>query len=120
MFGANVVAAAATTIVNTLAHVLFTFRATREGHARRAVIVGVYSFAVAIGLTSAALAVAFLLGRTSPAAEGFAIVAGMLAASCVRFVLLREWAFRNHTRAVRSGAQGSGRGGANVTATQAA
>jgi hypothetical protein len=42
------------------------------------------------------------VGSTSPPAEGVAIVAGLLAASSVRFVLLRGWAYRNHTRALRS------------------
>jgi len=102
MFIANLVAAAATATLNTLAHTLFTFRAKRGGHIRQAVLAGALSFAVGIGLTSAALALTYLIGRTTTLAEGIAILAGMVAASCVRFVLLREWAYRNHTRAARS------------------
>jgi glycosyltransferase involved in cell wall biosynthesis len=105
MFAANVVAAAATSIGNTLAHVLFTFRTKQIGLARRAIAVGAISFAVGIGLTTAALAAAFAVGSTSPTAEGVAIIAGIAAASGVRFILLREWVFRNHIRAVRSTAQ---------------
>ncbi len=68
---------------------------------------GARSLAVAIGFTSAALAAADLLGHTSSAGELIAIVAGMVAASRVRFVLLREWAFRNHARTMRSGSAGT-------------
>ncbi len=107
MFAANVVAAAATSIGNTLAHVLFTFRTKQAGQARRAVTVGALSFAVGIGLTSTALAAAFLMGSTSPTAEALAIVGGIVAASCVRFVLLREVVFRNHIRAERSRTESS-------------
>ena len=102
MFVANLVAAAATATLNTLAHTLFTFRAKHGGHIRQAALAGALSFAVGIGLTSAALAFTDLIGRTTTLAEGIAILAGMVAASCVRFVLLREWAYRNHTRAARS------------------
>ena len=100
IFGANVAATALTTAVNTFAHARFTFRRRAQGRARYAVITGSCSFAVAIGLTSATLAFTYLIGRTSPAAEAVAIIVGMVAASCVRFVLLREWAFRSHTRSV--------------------
>jgi putative flippase GtrA len=56
---------------------------------------------VGIGLTSAALGATYIVARTSSMGEGIAILAGMLAASCVRFVLLREWAFRDHSRRLR-------------------
>jgi glycosyltransferase involved in cell wall biosynthesis len=105
IFAANLVAGAVTAAVNTLAHVSFTFRADRSDQVRRAAGVGACSFAVGIGLTTLALAATYLIGRTSSLAEGIAILAGMLAASCVRFVLLREWAYRNHTRALRSVAE---------------
>jgi len=102
MFGANVVAATATSVTNTIGHLLFTFRSRSAGRARYAVAASVCSLLVAIGFTSAALAAVYLLGHISSAAELIAIVAGMVAASCVRFVLLREWAFRNHARMLRS------------------
>jgi putative flippase GtrA len=57
---------------------------------------------VGIGITTAALTLTYVVGRTSSLAEGLAILIGMVVASCVRFVLLREWAFRIHTRTVRS------------------
>jgi putative flippase GtrA len=102
IFGANLAATAITTAVNTFAHARFTFRRRAKGRTRYAVITGMCSFAVAIGLTSATLAFTYLIGRTSPAAEAVAIIVGMIAASCVRFVLLREWAFRTHARSIRS------------------
>jgi glycosyltransferase involved in cell wall biosynthesis len=102
MFAANLVAAAVTATANTLAHISFTFGAGSRSEIRQAVGVGACSFAVGIGFTTAALTIIYLIGRTSMTAEGIAILVGMVAASCVRFVLLREWAFRNHTRTVRS------------------
>jgi glycosyltransferase involved in cell wall biosynthesis len=105
MFAANLVAAAATALVNTLAHASFTFRAKQGGQVRQAVVVGACSFAVGIGLTTLALAATYVIGRTSSVAEGIAILVGMVVASCVRFVLLREWAYRNHTRTLRTEAE---------------
>jgi putative flippase GtrA len=106
MFGANVVAATLTSVANTISHLFVTFRSRSAGRARYAVVAGMCSLAVAIGITSAALAVMYLLGRTSSAGELIAILAGMLAASCVRFVLLRDWAFRTHARTLRSTSAG--------------
>jgi putative flippase GtrA len=105
IFAANLVAAAATAIVNTAAHTSFTFKAKHGSRRRQAVAVGAFSFAVGIGFTSATLTVAYLIGNTSTTAEGVAILAGMIAASCVRFVLLREWAYRIHTRSTHSSSQ---------------
>jgi putative flippase GtrA len=102
MFAANLVAAATTATLNTLAHVSYTFRAARRGQLRHAIALGAFSFSVGIGLTTAALTSTYVFGRTSSLAEGIAILIGMVVASCLRFVLLREWAFRIHTRTVRS------------------
>ncbi len=102
IFAANLVAAASTAAVNTFAHAGYTFRTHRAGQVRQAVMVGAFSFAVGVGLTTLALTAAYTIGRTSSTAEGIAILAGMLVASVVRFVLLREWAYRNHTRALLS------------------
>ena len=102
IFAANLVAAATTAIVNTAAHTSFTFKAKHGSRRRQAVAVGAFSFAVGIGFTSATLALAYLIGNTTTTAEGVAILAGMIAASCVRFVLLREWAYRLHTRSAHS------------------
>ena len=93
-FAANLVAAAATGTLNTLAHVSYTFKATRRSEVRHAVALGAFSFFVGIGLTTVALALTYLVGRTGSFAEGVAILIGMVAASCVRFVLLREEVFR--------------------------
>ncbi len=102
MFAANLVAAATTATANTLAHAWFTFRARRGGEIRQAIVLGMFSFAVGIGLTSVALAMTYAFGRTSTLAEAIAILVGIIAAACLRFVLLREWAFRNHRRGVLS------------------
>jgi glycosyltransferase involved in cell wall biosynthesis len=101
IFFANIIAAVITAAVNTLAHVLFTFRIRGAAQTRRACTVGAFTLAVGIGFTSMTLAVTFLVEPSSAAAEVTAIVAGMIAASCVRFVLLREWAFRHHTKLTR-------------------
>jgi putative flippase GtrA len=98
MFAANTLAAAVTATANTAGHTLFTYRAARGVQFRQALAVGAFSFAVGIGLTTATLAATYLIGRTSEAAEGSAILVGILAASAVRFVLLREWAYRSHAR----------------------
>jgi len=102
MFGANLVAAAATAFANIAAHALFTFRDSRAGQIRQTMSIGAISFAVGIGLTSAALAAGYLVGSTSATAEAIAILAGILAASIVRFVLLREWAYREYARTSRA------------------
>ena len=107
IFTANVIAVAATTLVNTLAHLMFTFRTKSTGRGRYAVIAATCSFIIQIGLTSAALALVYGVGATSPAWEGLALLAGMVAASSVKFVLLREWAFRRHSRDVRMRIEGS-------------
>jgi putative flippase GtrA len=120
MFGANVVAATATSVTNTIGHLLFTFRSRSAGRARYAIVASVCSLAVAIGFTSAALAATSLPGHISSAGEVIAIVAGMVAASCVRFVLLREWAFRNHARTLRSRSAGTVSAGDPVGVPRAA
>jgi len=102
IFGANLVAAAATSFATTAAHVLFTFGARRTGQLPRTLAIGAISFAAGIGLTTATLAVDYLIGSTSVTAEAIAILVGMLAAAIVRFVLLREWAYREYARASRS------------------
>ena len=120
MFAANLVAAGATATINTLAHTSFTFRTHEHGQMRQALVVGACSFAVGIGLTSSTLAFTYLIGRTSSLAEGIAILGGMVAASCVRFVLLREWAFRNHTKLARSSVGESSETARSPQASQAA
>ena len=107
IFTANVIAVAATTLVNTLAHLMFTFRTKSTGRGRYAAIAATCSFIIQIGLTSAALALVYGVGATSPVWEGLALLAGMVAASSVKFVLLREWAFRRHSRDVRMRIEGS-------------
>jgi glycosyltransferase involved in cell wall biosynthesis len=101
IFFANIAAAAITATFNTIAHVAYTFRIRGAGQTRQAIAVGAFTLAVGIGVTTATLAVAYLIEPVSAAAQVVAIVAGMLAASCVRFVMLREWAFRHHTKLTR-------------------
>ena len=107
MFGANLVAAAATSVGNALAHISFTFKVRGTGQARDAVVIGACSFAICVALTTGALAAVWAMGTRSASGEGLAVIAGVLAASGVRFVLLRGWTFRRHTRALRTGG-GSG------------
>ena len=101
MLLANIAAAGLTATVNTLAHVVFTFRIRGAEQTRQAFAVGAFTLVVGIGFTSATLAVAYLVEPASAVAEVTAIIAGMLVASCVRFVMLREWAFRHHTKSAR-------------------
>jgi putative flippase GtrA len=105
IFVANVIAVAATTLVNTLAHLMFTFRSKSTGRGRYAAIAATCSFLIQIGLTSAALALVYAVGATSTVWEGLVLLAGMVAASAVKFVLLREWAFRRHSRDLRTGVE---------------
>jgi len=103
MLVANVIAAATISVLNTIAHVLFTFSPEHRGRKRDAFAVGATSFAIGIGLTSLTLVAASTLGWTSSAAEVMAIVVGSIAASAIRFILLRGWAYRTHVRSVRTG-----------------
>jgi len=102
IFAANLVAALTTSFATTAAHILFTFGAEREGQLRRTFTIAAVSFAAGIGLTTATLAFDYLIGSTSVTAEAIAILVGMLAAAIVRFVLLREWAFREYARSSQS------------------
>jgi glycosyltransferase involved in cell wall biosynthesis len=120
VFAANLIAAAVTSIVYTVAHISFTFRARTDRQVRQGIAIGAISFAIGIGLTSATLAATYVLGSTSPTAEGLAVLVGILAASSVRFVLLRGWAYRRHTKSVRTVDQDQGAPAASWDATQAA
>src|SRR5664280_501029 len=82
VFVANLVAAATSAVGNTAAHLYFTFRAKRAGHARRAHFVGSVTFAIGLALTSAALTIPIAAGNTAASAECIAIALGMALTAC--------------------------------------
>ncbi|MBV9592309.1 MAG: bifunctional glycosyltransferase family 2/GtrA family protein [Actinobacteria bacterium] len=95
---ANLFALLLTAIGNTAANRRFTFGVSGSGAARHQAQ-GLVVFAIGLALTSGSLA---LLGAADPGAgrplEVGVLVAANLAATVVRFVLLREWVFANRRR----------------------
>lgn len=90
---ANVTALIVTAVANTSANRRFTFAVHGRRRAARHQLQGLVVFALALALTSGSLR---LLGSgASHALELAVLVAANLAATCLRFVLLRGWVFRN-------------------------
>jgi putative flippase GtrA len=91
--GANLTALLLTAVANTSANRRFTF-GVRGGGVARHQAQGLLVFALGLALTSGSLA---LLARTDPhptqLVEITVLVAANLAATGLRFVLLREWVF---------------------------
>jgi putative flippase GtrA len=96
---ANLVALLTTAVANTAANRRFTF-GVRGGRATRHQLQGLLVFALGLGLTSGALA---LLGVVSAdpsrLVEVGVLVIANLAATVLRFVLLREWVFTSRKAA---------------------
>jgi len=90
---ANLVALLLTAVVNTAANRRFTFGVRGTARFARHQFEGLIVFAVGLALTSGALAALHSLGEPSRVAELLVLVAANLAASVVRFVLLRGWVF---------------------------
>ena len=94
---ANLTALLATAIANTAANRRFTFGVRGAGAARHQAQ-GLIVFALGLGLTSGALA---LLSHTSAQpsrlVELTVLIAANLAATVLRFVLMREWVFARAT-----------------------
>ncbi|MEV4312283.1 bifunctional glycosyltransferase family 2/GtrA family protein [Actinocrispum sp. NPDC049592] len=88
---ANLVALLVTAIGNTAANRRLTFGVRGSGGAVRHQFQGLIVFALGLGLTSGALA---LLPPASRVIELMALVAANLAATLLRFLLLRGWVFR--------------------------
>jgi putative flippase GtrA len=92
--GANLLALLATAVANTAANRRLTFGVVgREGRARDQAG-GLTVFVLGVMLTSSALALVHALGRPSRGLELVALVLANLAATLLRFVLLRRWVFR--------------------------
>jgi putative flippase GtrA len=101
---ANVVALGATAVANTAANRRFTFGVRGRARAGRHQFEGLVVFGLGLALTSGSLAV--LNGLTTPgrALELVVLVAANLAATILRFLLLRGWVFhpRRQTSTMRS------------------
>ena len=94
---ANLVALLTTAVLNTAANRRFTFNAGKSG-ALRHQAQGLVVFALGLGLTSGALALlAAVSENPSRAVELSVLVVANLAATVLRFVLMREWVFRHRT-----------------------
>ncbi|GAB3584334.1 bifunctional glycosyltransferase family 2/GtrA family protein [Leifsonia lichenia] len=92
---ANFAALLITTVANTWANRRFTFGVKGRSGAVRHQFQGLIVFAVAWGMTAGSLAVLHLTAPTAGArAELIVLTAANLAATLVRFVLLRLWVFR--------------------------
>jgi putative flippase GtrA len=90
---ANLLALLVTAVANTAVNRRFTFGVTGDGAARHQ-LQGLLVFALGLVLTSGALALLHHLTTAPPrAVEVVVLVAANLAATALRFVLLREWVF---------------------------
>jgi len=96
--GANFAALLLTAIANTAANRRLTFGVRGTGGAIRHQGQGLVVFALAWGLTSGTLGVLHLAVPGAPRGVELAVlVAANLAATLLRFVLLRHWVFRQRT-----------------------
>jgi putative flippase GtrA len=101
---ANLIALLATAVANTAANRRLTFGVRGADRAWRHQAQGLVVFAVGLGLTSGSLAVLGALHSAPPrAVELGVLIVANLAATCVRFLLMRIWVFRA-ARAARAAA----------------
>jgi putative flippase GtrA len=92
--GANLVALLITAIANTAANRRFTFGVRGRVGATRHQFEGLVVFAIALGITSGALGALHSLVTEPPrSVELVVLVLANLAATLIRFVLLRGWVF---------------------------
>ena len=102
---ANLTALLITAVLNTAANRRFTFNAGTSG-ALRHQAQGLVVFALGLGLTSGALALlAAAVANPSRAVEVTVLVAANLAATVLRFVLMREWVFARRVPAANAATQ---------------
>jgi putative flippase GtrA len=95
---ANLVALLATAIANTAANRRLTFGITGRRDAAKHQLQGLFVFALGLGLTSGSLAALHAATASPPrSAELAVLVAANLAATILRFVLLRLWLFHRRT-----------------------
>ncbi|WP_443217828.1 glycosyltransferase [Saccharothrix sp. CCNWYY140] len=92
---ANLVALLVTAIANTAANRRFTFGVRGRHGAGRHQFEGLLVFGLCLALTSGALALLHHLTDPGGGAELAAVVGANLLATVVRFLLLRNWVFRN-------------------------
>jgi putative flippase GtrA len=92
--GANLVALLITAVANTSANRRFTFGVRGRVGAARHQLQGLVVFAITLGITSGALdALHGLVAEPSRTVEVAMLVLANLAATLIRFVLLRTWVF---------------------------
>jgi putative flippase GtrA len=92
---ANLFALLVTAVANTAANRRLTFGITGRDRAATHHVQSLLVFALALALTSGALAAVHAVSATPPrAVEVAALVSANLAATLMRFVLLRRWVFR--------------------------
>jgi putative flippase GtrA len=93
--GANAVTLLLTTIANTGLNRRFTFGVVGRQLATRHQLQGLIVFALVLGLTSGTLAIAHSIDSSPhPVIEVTLLVAANIAATLIRFLLLRRWVFR--------------------------
>lgn len=99
---ANLVALLATAVGNTAANRHFTFGVRGTTAAGRHQLQGLLVFVLGLGLTSGALAlISALVSQPSRWLEVGVLIVANLAATVLRFVLLREWVFRTEPKPLR-------------------
>jgi putative flippase GtrA len=109
---ANLVALLLTAIANTAANRRLTFGVTGRADAGRHQLQGLVVFGLGLALTSGSLALLHGASTAPPLGiELTVLVAANLAATVLRFLLLRVWVFRGRPAALA----GAGSGTAGVT-----
>ena len=93
---ANLFALLVTAVANTAANRRFTFGVRGRGGASRHHFEGLLVFGIALAITSGSLAALHAVGNPSHVVELAVLVAANLAATVVRFILLRGWVFHPH------------------------
>jgi putative flippase GtrA len=102
--GANLAALLTTAIANTAANRRLTFGVRGPRHRGRHQLQGLGVFVLGLGLTSGSLALLHAAtDRPARSTELAVLVLANLAATVVRFVLLRNWVFRRSTPAHSGG-----------------
>jgi putative flippase GtrA len=92
--GANVAALLITAVANTAANRRFTFRVRGRANAGRHQLQGLVVFAITLAITSGSLdALHVLVASPTRTVEAAMLVVANLAATLIRFVLLRAWVF---------------------------
>jgi glycosyltransferase involved in cell wall biosynthesis len=90
---ANLLALLLTAVANTAANRRFTFGVRGVSNSARHQAEGLFVFAIGLALTSAALELLHGFGEPVRIVELFVLVGANLAATVVRFLLLRGWVF---------------------------